>query len=342
MEIPALYGPVNIDSFGTILVPGISIEDRIRYSTNLTTNVGVFVPTFKCLYGKSDRNSWHLGYQDRIDPVIAIGTLNNYKCIDISSSGNFFYAPFDPDIGIYIYNLIYDLHSFDSYFSALSNPYVWSETIKIFEIWSELTNFIRNLSSTTIEEVLQLLQIISTRAENACFSGLDELTPGDNIELSRILEIIPDLMTAEPKTPIRFDSIENETDWCSFAESVDEVYNQIQHIYNTFGQARIRQGFAITAPQRNELLTIGPAITYQPEGYAANLIKQQGNWKQMQQVQNINPNYRAIYEICNGNIIDDNHLNNILDELGIIVPTNYSAAQKCSYIKNYFRILPTM
>lgn len=48
--------------------------------------------------------------------------------------------------------------------------------------------------------------------------------------------------------------------------------------------------------------------------------------------ENLREEYREIYNICQSNNIEDEDLNRITSELGIIFPLTYSNIQRCNYI----------
>lgn len=74
-------GLVNIEGFGSIIVPGFNDNERMRYAQNLINNGGVFIPPAgKC---KLSVLTWDPIPEDV--PAIAVGKLSNYLCFTLEA-----------------------------------------------------------------------------------------------------------------------------------------------------------------------------------------------------------------------------------------------------------------
>lgn len=111
-----------------------------------------------------------------------------------------------------------------------------------------------------------------------------------------------------------------------------------QLISSTYNALKRQQTAPILSPnKKQELFNVGPAITYQPGGYATQRQRQQGPWAGSQAgPQNVKPAYRSVYDICGG-VINRETLLALALELGINIPEGYSDAQLCAYVKEYIQ-----
>lgn len=280
------YGPVNVQDFGTILVPGKSDDSRIAYAQSLFYKVGVFIPINapRCTVITVDQSPNPVTSDKFLEPIIALGTLNDYICIDalnlpkaILFNQNFYL--FD--------GLIDNLLSFNSYILPFynrmyhgnppSDAWIW----RVLDInqWLTMERKIRNIPNNTVVQILQLLAILSDRARENCQIDLRNDDPVYRQALVDLMQIIPDLIIAEPD----YDTVDviysdKLPVWCDAAQSFDLLLKKINLIYGTFGTGVARRGLTLTGDKKAELLETQPAILYQPGGYATQLYRQQGPW----------------------------------------------------------------
>ncbi len=323
-----LYGPINVPNLGIIQVPGRTNEERLAYGARLRTNVGVFIPNFPCYSSVNN---------EELDISIAIGTLDNYKCFSkIQFIRN---ALYDPDIGIYIYDLLSYLHAFDSYFDTIHDRY-WSGSLSDLEQWIPIAQYIRNLPASQVNDLLVLLRAVRNRAHDY---DINRRWVDDNLRIgaNEILQIIPNLVTITGEGAT-FQNFINTPNLPAFelVEELDELIKRITAIYSKFANVPSRNRFL--PQQTEELITIGPAISLRPGGYAINQYQTQGSWIQPRNIptQSMNSIYRSIYDICQGQVIDHNRVVNAFNELGLPIPSNSTDQQLCTYMRNYLERLP--
>lgn len=313
------YGIVNIQDLGNIIVPGRSDESRIAYAQSLFYKVGVFipvsVPTCNVIAFEKYTDPDYLKYNadfvppQRIalhrrkvdDPIIALGTLNDYICFDaLTLAESILFHP-----NFYLLDgHIEDLLAFNSYLIPVFNskflreeedpdfleygtihstsPDLWIWIVSGISKWINMERAIRDLPSNTVERILQLLTTIYIRADDICVNDPEKM--GDDITyrdaLVKLMQIIPNLILAEPDYATVNDVYSNEIPiWCDAAYSFGLLLKKIRLVYNTFGGRVTQRGLTLTGSQKGELLETQPAILYQPGGYAVGLYQQQGPWR---------------------------------------------------------------
>lgn len=308
-----LYGPVDIESLGIILVPGNNENKRVAYARLLYSNFGVFIPQFKC--------------EDIDEPVIALGTLSDYKCynaFELSSD-----IILDP-IFSKLEGHIDDLKAFNSYirpfemekYSSLFDDYhpyedmsVWLGNLEYIESWIVIEVDLRNMSSILIKKIIVYLEVIKKISEFYMEIQADyekktgyykeKYNPAPSSDevidsaIKSIYEIYPDFaMSKYTVVSDRniFKYLESVDYWFDTIDQTDFLLQKIKLIYTTFGQGVSEQKLTITSPGRREIEEIAPAISQQPGAYAVRLQQEQGPWATGQP---ISPRSRYLQDVNN-------------------------------------------
>lgn len=124
------WGEVNVEGKGIIIVPGRTEAERVNYARNLFNNMGVFIPTFGCdnviIYQEESDMTFGIFQRNATDPIIAVGTLNDYKCFDAMN--------FDVNV---LYDPIFSLLTYDMARKLLM---LESYTIRIIKIITIVSN----------------------------------------------------------------------------------------------------------------------------------------------------------------------------------------------------------
>jgi len=135
------------------------------------------------------------------------------------------------------------------------------------EKWVNLVNYIRNLPSRTVQQLLDALKIISNRARELDVVGFPYTSRFNDPTLfnayNQIITIAPNLITTLPEY-IPYQEVWEALTFNEAAEATDLIIEIIQHIYDTFGVRLAQRGLTLTPIRREEVMTISPAITYQP------------------------------------------------------------------------------
>src|SRR3982751_6801112 len=102
-----LFGPIIMENFGTIMVPGKNKEERIAYATGLLVRSGIFIQSIPCVSVVTFDDI------NLEEPHIAIGTLDSYGCYTVED------IMMLPDNYIPLLSNLYELIMFARYYNEL-------------------------------------------------------------------------------------------------------------------------------------------------------------------------------------------------------------------------------
>lgn len=225
----ASYGPVNIEGMGIIIVPGSSDAERVAYAQNLYNNFGVFIPAAGTCTEIVTNDRSFPG-----NPIIALGTLQNYKCFDALNLSEL--VLFDP-IFFFLAGHRADLLAFESlilpYYENMYRGYIppraWLDRVNVISIWIDMETYIRQLPYETIQQIMNLLHSIRDRASYICTNDPNKMNddPQYRNDYNALVSIIPNLVIASPDYMYFSHAYQGIPDWC-------ELYNDVNLLIRKF------------------------------------------------------------------------------------------------------------
>jgi hypothetical protein len=326
-----LFGPINIEGYGIILVPGINNEIRTAYAAGLSIREGIFIPNKPCISV--------ITFDDIEEgtPFTAIGTLDSYGCYTIED------LMMVPDDYRQIIANLPELIAFARYYGNVELEQRFLRIQLGSNYVNELQSIILSLDPEQIQKVVNALDVL----KRSFYPGCNFTPDGYNNALEALQtlrSIIPTvkgiqrLGTTYKASNVPYVELVEETlngNYCLvyLSETTNELSNVILALFTPAGLQQA--GLTLTPSRGQEILEIGPAIALQPGGANIGTYQQQSLWAgSMSTAQNINPNYRRVYEICGG-VIDNDSLMILAQELDIPVPQGYTSEDLCRYLKNY-------
>jgi hypothetical protein len=329
-----LFGPVQFEKYGIIMVPGKNPEERVAYAGSLSVREGVFIPSGVCT------SVITLDNVEANVPHIAMGTLDSYGCYTIED------LLWVPDNYTQLIANLSELIEFARYTGSIE---LEQKLLRIELGLTYLNDLQQMLISKSAEEVQVVLNALISLSlifrKGTCRDSItrEQIIQAKN-NVSVINQILPDLKgvkrggTRFIATNVKFSEIAAKLfngNLCIlyFGEMCKELANAIAAVYNL--KYLQQSGRLLTPTRKEEILQVGPAIVLQPGGVNIQAYKQQGLWTgTTSTAMNINPTYRQIYQICGG-VINHDSLIMLANELDITIPPGYTDDQICNYIKTY-------
>lgn len=332
VEQQELFGPVNVEGYGIIMVPGNNEYDRVAYAMGLTVRGGIFIPNKPC------ESVMTLDMIEEGAPFIAIGTMKSYGCYTIED------LLMIPD---YQRELVANLPELITFARQYGSSELEQKLLKIElgpNYFDTLRSIILSKTATEIKLIMDAFNILKVIFVDC------KIKPkaNDLIKAKQAIDVIDSIiygLRGVKKVGIYYvpteltyselvrDMIVGTICLKNFADITQELMNAINSIFTSKGLAGTD---VILTPQRREEITkIGPEIMLQPGGKTMFATQQQGPWATPIYTTQVIPKaYRTVYEICGG-IIDHDSLQILARELGVQVPLGYTDSQLCSYLKNY-------
>lgn len=338
-----LFGPVEIEGYGVLLVPGATAEERAAYAAGLTVREGIFIPGVPC------ESVVTFNEIEEGTPYIAIGIPDSYGCYTVED------LMMVPDDSRQLIANLPELVKFARYY----RQYELEERLIKLELgldyFNELKSIVLSKRPEEIRAALDAFDVIHKTLYFGCRPSELDIVKAEQA-LAVIKGIFPTLKSVKKAgnsyvaTSIPYVDIVQKTlngeYHClrMFDENTKELANVINSVYSA--KELQKTNLILTPTRKQELLEIGPAITLQPGGTNVGIYQQQGPWKsEIKTARYIHPVYRRVYEICGG-VINTDSLLMLAEELDIPVPMclkeapgckpqDYTKESLCQYIKNY-------
>lgn len=320
LYIPKKYESLKLlkDSF-TVFIPEIPDDYIKQITTWRPSNVISFYNQIFYKKGMCDGS-------DKIK-YVAIGTYANYKCYTV-----------DDLINIVIYEpYILKPHIEDL---IIFSEFINDDTLKeyLMEIdenseYNQNKNVILQYTPEKINEIIADLDLI--------YNFADEFNQDNYMTIINMVNIIYKLRISIPKIKIRGEEyvslitkVANGYAHIRYLRDITfKLINMIKKISKLYSPENLKDRKLILSEEQKEELDFGyRAIMWKPNGILYNGHFEHSIWNQdLNTVKNVNPAYRSIY-----NDMSYVELQQLLIELDVSFPKNYSHERIINYLKRYY------